>query len=337
MQIIVCIIPFMSVIGVYKAQHDNESYLKPQEFVIMPDGNLRAKEGALWKETFHDLKISKWRFALRLGSSAFFFGLPYGFLAFEGNSFLQNEPFSTEFYLPIFFTLSSILLFFILNARFNSKESSDLSRRLFFAFSIFMTFTVGGTSAHGTHSSGAITLALLILFATILWLYPSELSHRYRISPLLTFGFFVGFSALGTSVYTIYHMVIDTTNVPIYLTAVINIACSLIGFFLLINDKQMKKIALVDNLESEGEHSKPPSRSGAFIMRCKKAADIFLLSQREYEILILLAKGRNASYIQKELFIAEGTAKTHMRNIYRKMNVHNQQALMDFVENLSLD
>uniref|UniRef100_UPI003A8FEAE0 response regulator transcription factor n=2 Tax=Gordonibacter TaxID=644652 RepID=UPI003A8FEAE0 len=60
------------------------------------------------------------------------------------------------------------------------------------------------------------------------------------------------------------------------------------------------------------------------------------LSRRELEILIALAKGRNASYIQRELTISEGTVRTHMRNIYRKLDVHNQQELIDLVDDMPI-
>ena len=62
-------------------------------------------------------------------------------------------------------------------------------------------------------------------------------------------------------------------------------------------------------------------------------ANTFLLSRRETEILFFLAKGHNAAYIQEKLYISEGTAKTHIRHIYRKCDVHSQQDLMRMVEN----
>ena len=38
---------------------------------------------------------------------------------------------------------------------------------------------------------------------------------------------------------------------------------------------------------------------------------------------------RNAR-VQEELVISEGTAITHRRNIYRKLDVHSKQELIDF-------
>ena len=45
-----------------------------------------------------------------------------------------------------------------------------------------------------------------------------------------------------------------------------------------------------------------------------------------------MAKGRNAEYIQNALFISNHTAKTHIANIYRKLDVHSAQELLDLVE-----
>ena len=45
------------------------------------------------------------------------------------------------------------------------------------------------------------------------------------------------------------------------------------------------------------------------------------LTQRELEVLDLLATGKSNSQIEAELFIARNTLKTHMSNIYSKINV----------------
>lgn len=56
------------------------------------------------------------------------------------------------------------------------------------------------------------------------------------------------------------------------------------------------------------------------------------LSPRETEVFILLAKGRNAVAIKEKLVISYSTVSTHRQNIYRKLDVHTQQELLDFVE-----
>ena len=79
------------------------------------------------------------------------------------------------------------------------------------------------------------------------------------------------------------------------------------------------------------------SESELFEKRCAAVAKLYQLSPRETEILGYLAKGRNAAYIQDELTISPHTVKSHIYNIYRKLDIHSQQKLMDFVEEFPLD
>lgn len=65
----------------------------------------------------------------------------------------------------------------------------------------------------------------------------------------------------------------------------------------------------------EGEERKG---GGRFRAKCETVANTYLLSRRETEIMFFLAKGHNAAYIQEKLYISEGTAKTHIRHVYKK-------------------
>ncbi len=48
------------------------------------------------------------------------------------------------------------------------------------------------------------------------------------------------------------------------------------------------------------------------------------LTQREKEILSLVARGNSNSQIAQKLYVREVTIKTHLNNIYRKLNVDNR-------------
>lgn len=48
------------------------------------------------------------------------------------------------------------------------------------------------------------------------------------------------------------------------------------------------------------------------------------LSERELEVLTLLASGKSNREIAKDLFVATGTVKTHTNNIYRKLGAKNR-------------
>lgn len=66
--------------------------------------------------------------------------------------------------------------------------------------------------------------------------------------------------------------------------------------------------------------------------RCAAVARERGLTAWESEILVLLAKGRTISIIARDLQIAKGTARIHAERIYRKLDVHKQQELIDMVE-----
>lgn len=64
---------------------------------------------------------------------------------------------------------------------------------------------------------------------------------------------------------------------------------------------------------------------------CEQVAEQAGLTQRERDILALLARGNNAQHIQEELSISHNTVKYHARNVYRKLDVHSQQELIDLL------
>lgn len=67
------------------------------------------------------------------------------------------------------------------------------------------------------------------------------------------------------------------------------------------------------------------------IWRCSKIARLYGLTHREEEVLGCLTKGMTNLQIQKELFISEGTARTHIRHIYEKLGVHSRDEAADIV------
>lgn len=71
---------------------------------------------------------------------------------------------------------------------------------------------------------------------------------------------------------------------------------------------------------------------GYFKQACCQVFEEARLTDREGELAVLLVHGRNADFIASELFISRNTVKTHARSIYRKLEIHSQQELIDMVE-----
>lgn len=84
-------------------------------------------------------------------------------------------------------------------------------------------------------------------------------------------------------------------------------------------------------IEEEG------TRRIAYRQRVEAVCEKYRLSPREREVLRILLKGRDAKYIMDTFYISQSTAKTHIYNIYRKLDVHSRQELLDLVDETEPD
>lgn len=66
--------------------------------------------------------------------------------------------------------------------------------------------------------------------------------------------------------------------------------------------------------------------------RCRWLASSYNLTERETDVLALLLDGRSVPYIQETLHVSANTAKTHIRHIYQKTDVHNRQDLITLAQ-----
>lgn len=82
-------------------------------------------------------------------------------------------------------------------------------------------------------------------------------------------------------------------------------------------------------------HSYSNDSQSVFLSSCSFVSEKFGLSPRESEVLLLLAKGRNATFIAKEFTISAQTARTHIKHIYVKLGAHSRQELMDIIDQAS--
>ena len=59
-------------------------------------------------------------------------------------------------------------------------------------------------------------------------------------------------------------------------------------------------------------------------------------SERELEVLRLVARGLNNREVAKELFISENTVKNHVRNILEKLQLHSRMEAVMYAMNEKL-
>ena len=73
--------------------------------------------------------------------------------------------------------------------------------------------------------------------------------------------------------------------------------------------------------------------------RCSRfdaLADDHGLTNREKDILYLLAQGRDLAFICETLFLSKNTVKSYQKTIYAKLDVHSKQEIIE-LSNASYD
>ncbi len=88
----------------------------------------------------------------------------------------------------------------------------------------------------------------------------------------------------------------------------------------------IRSVAGGQSLISPSMASKLLSEFATMARRGKEAEQVPLprLTERELEVLKLVAKGMNNRDIAKQLFISENTVKNHIRNILEKLQLHSR-------------
>lgn len=89
---------------------------------------------------------------------------------------------------------------------------------------------------------------------------------------------------------------------------------------------QLQPVAPVEEVDEQD------ARQPRIDMRCAELVGAHSLTPREAEVLALLARGRNAAYIQESLTLSRNTVKSYVARVYNKLDVHSHQELIDLVE-----
>lgn len=88
-------------------------------------------------------------------------------------------------------------------------------------------------------------------------------------------------------------------------------------------DEAVRKKTSVEHVDAK---QSPPDSVTALFFKDKS------LSPREIEVAGLLIKGHSVSAISRKLFISENTTRGHTKSIYKKLDLHSRQELIDMCE-----
>lgn len=175
--------------------------------------------------------------------------------------------------------------------------------------------------------------AACVTMGTVNWSAVSELTRVFRLAPIAVFSYGRIGNMLGLGAgYALGLLALADGRtggfvVPAVPAAIVVFLVLLQAFVFRENYPYAPQSP---HHAPEGDHRE--GEGGAWRRRCERFAEYYRLSPRQTEVLILLAKGRNAEYVQEKLFISNHTARAHIYNIYRKTDVHSQSELMDRIE-----
>jgi len=80
------------------------------------------------------------------------------------------------------------------------------------------------------------------------------------------------------------------------------------------------------------EASSTHSIQGDLESRCLKLSKRYGLSPRESEVMTYIGRGYSPAYIAKKLFLSDSTVRSHVKSIYRKLDVHSRTDILQLID-----
>ncbi|MDR2105859.1 MAG: helix-turn-helix transcriptional regulator [Coriobacteriales bacterium] len=142
---------------------------------------------------------------------------------------------------------------------------------------------------------------------------------------LSCFGLIAG-AFFGRAVNTLV-----TTNPSMLILAVAVLLWVFIVYVLLIL-KRFSFDAAILAIEPETSAVSPVLDYGSLHVLCEHIAGHYGLTPRESEVFSMLARGRSGRYITDALGISHNTVNAHVKHIYKKLDIHSHQELLDLLE-----
>lgn len=259
--------------------------------------------------------------AALLAAQAFFIVAAVLAAAYSPNGMWFNETSSPATAGALLSCLLAPIAYWIMQKTFRSKKTTDIARIyiLLVSVALMALFIVAPqlSSFEGGLLYGLAQLSAAIAFDTIILLL-MEGSRQ----PL-----WISLAAISVYSFVVFAVIVCVFNG--YSLDIFSVVAG-IAYFLLLAAVVLASIKEPSELKTTDADatSTHQAQSDALRGACDRLSQRFGLTQRENEVLYLLASGRSRSFIEEELVISSGTAKTHIGNIYKKMDIHSKQDLI---------
>lgn len=193
----------------------------------------------------------------------------------------------------------------------------------------------GATLLSGPCAIGGYTAATVLIMALC-----SNMCYRHGVSAIWLFGIErslrLAFMFLGRTVANMgEHGSLGAADGGLLISGLSMIAV-IMATVLLLSQKNVDGQWGLSFLNGSGK-SRADKHAQQVDNRCTALAAEYHLTARELEILKLLARHKTVGMIERELVIANGTAKAHVRHIYQKLNIHSREELFNLLDPHQLD
>lgn len=223
------------------------------------------------------------------------------------------------------------------------KDASPAEDRFFRTFILvtvagYLAAMVGATVSDQSFASTLFSLGSA-LFNILLWMSVTAIGQRNPLDSVWTFSWSMGASTLGMLAGRLLGD-LSLAVAPHDLTMMLSILAVALFCFVAYCLTALKDFSIVqvihgvrplsaEQFEGTSENAAAePSIESLVESRCRKLAKEYSLTERESEVLELLASGANARYVQDKLVISYHTVRTHIKHIYTKLDVHNREELI---------
>jgi DNA-binding CsgD family transcriptional regulator len=171
-------------------------------------------------------------------------------------------------------------------------------------------------------------------FSILTMLILSSITYRFGVGAVWLFGIERGVRALFMLLgrYTSSFLSSGTLSGILDQTILTAIVATLVvaATLLLLSEKELVSKWGITLLGSKQDNSDAFMQQ-ALVETCSRIGKEYGLSSREEEVLLLLARQLSLASIEKELFIAQGTVKAHIRHIYGKLGIHTRKEMFEIL------
>lgn len=211
------------------------------------------------------------------------------------------------------------------------KEDFEFSNLWFIVLLMAATGLVVAGFGEGTMGSLSIAIFTAAQMFVIVFYYLAlaDVAHNssYTSDTVYGFGWSLYALCMGLGFLPIHVVTVELNQLALSLAILYLL---LIALFFFMRVHQSRELRLFADLN--------PTLTGDRLTLLTEQIDRLAvkhgLSDREIEVILLYAQGRNRAFISQELFISENTVRDHIKNVYQKMRIHNKQELIDIIQGI---